>query len=85
MFPSVSRCGNYLAYFSGKGKTHCYYMDITILKKNEDKWDPYHEITEFFVGSYFESKIYFYEIDGRSYFLCQTNEKASNVIYSFNI
>lgn len=73
MFPGVSRCGNYLAYLSGNGRTHCFYMNITVLKRNGDAWEKYHQIDEFFIGSAVESKLNFYEIDGKPHFLCQTN------------
>jgi hypothetical protein len=73
MFPAISKCQNYLVYFSGKGRTHCYYMDITVLKKDGNNWAPYHVIKDFFIGSYNEAEAHFYEIDGKPHFLCQTN------------
>ena len=38
MFPRVSPCFNYLVYLSGTGKTHTFYMDFVVAKKEEGKW-----------------------------------------------
>lgn len=44
IFPALSKCGNYLAYFSGTGITNCFYMDIVIMERGREGWREYHKL-----------------------------------------
>jgi len=35
IFPSVSKCYQYLIYCSGEGKTHTYYLDLVVMKRGQ--------------------------------------------------
>jgi len=38
IFPILSKCLNYLIYCSGTGRTHTYYLDLVVMKKDGNGW-----------------------------------------------
>lgn len=85
IFPTLSPCGNYLAYFSGTGITHTYYMDLVIMKKKEDQWVETTRIKEKFVGYYDTLKIFIAKRGQQTIAYTQTIENNDSAIYRINL
>ena len=58
IFPRLSHDFKYLAYLSGTGITHTYYLDFVINKNVNGKFIETHRIKNIFVGFYDTLKIY---------------------------
>jgi hypothetical protein len=76
MFPAISPCYQYLAYFGGEGITHTYYLDLMICKKEKDEWKEVHRIKGAGIGLYSTLKTFAYQHAGKPYLYYQTIEKA---------
>lgn len=86
IFPSLSKCFNYLIYCSGTGKTHTYYLDLVVMKRDGNGWKELHTIKERLVGYYCTLKL-FPTTDENNKPICyfQSIDQALQRIYRLDI
>ena len=63
IFSSISKCFNYLVYCSETEKTHTYYLNLVVMKRQKtkegiDKWVKLHRLNEKLVGYYSTLKLF---------------------------
>jgi hypothetical protein len=86
IFPSLSKCFNYLIYCSGTGKTHTHYLDLVVMKREGNQWKELHRMKEQLVGYYCTLKL-FPTIDQNAKPICyfQSISQAVQTIYKLDI